>query len=408
MHGFRHFFLKIRIRSLRVDILTAFMAILLITFVLFMSYTFRKHSKVILEFSSRLMYEVGEVAVLNVTDFLGDAEEAVEMGASFTQSLQDITIDNQELVTSLFTAMSFNPFLQFYGIGTVEGTMLGVAHTAKGSSFQTRNEPLPDHYVHATRMITNKPGEEKEHWIYYDRSWQKLDEEILPASTYDPRERMWYKAAIEKGEPVWSDIYQFDTTKMYGITIAVPSYNPSGDVIGVFLADISLEQIATVTEKQMVSENAREMIINTDGEIIAAPRSVIASSLLRKGKHSTVYSIEDERFADALMFHKESGDKDFVFTSDKQKYLATLTHFPDKFRKDWIVIVIAPLEDFLGKVVDIQKKNVYLSIGIFIAAGFFVFFISRRISRPIVKLAGEIDQIKQFNLDRKNFSPIIH
>jgi len=61
-------------------------------------------------------------------------------------------------------------------------------------------------------------------WIYFGTNEGEMimyPNDSLP-DDYDPRERGWYKKAVNKGEITWSEPYQDASTNEYLITAAVP------------------------------------------------------------------------------------------------------------------------------------------------------------------------------------------
>jgi len=124
MIRWRHVFLKLRIRSLQFDIITAFLSVLFVTLALLITHSFRRNSEVIVEFSRNLMEEVGKVAMINAVDLLDDANDAAAIGSSFIKSKEEVNLGNRALVTALISALNFNPHLTFYGVGTIDGSMM--------------------------------------------------------------------------------------------------------------------------------------------------------------------------------------------------------------------------------------------------------------------------------------------
>ncbi len=73
--------------------------------------------------------------------------------------------------------------------------------------------------------------------------WERLP--TLP-SDYDPRERPWYKKALDAEHPVWTDPYTFASTGQLGITLAKAVRDQSGAVVAIIGIDLSLASLSQV------------------------------------------------------------------------------------------------------------------------------------------------------------------
>ncbi|MEQ9331313.1 ATP-binding protein [Thalassobaculum sp.] len=81
--------------------------------------------------------------------------------------------------------------------------------------------------------------------------WQRFDPETagwtpvgVHSQPYDPRERPWYRAAVDGGGPTWTDAYVFSSSGKLGVTYAQPLYDRSGAVWAVFGVDLSLASLS--------------------------------------------------------------------------------------------------------------------------------------------------------------------
>ena len=61
--------------------------------------------------------------------------------------------------------------------------------------------------------------------------------------------------------------------------------------------------------------------------------------------------------------------------------------------------MLVPVATFVGPIVAIGRHSVWVSIAILAIGLPFIWLISRRISGPLHKLAGEAERIRQFELD---------
>ncbi len=92
------------------------------------------------------------------------------------------------------------------------------------------------------------------------------------AADFSPTSRGWYKAAAESGQSGWTDIYVDFVTKGLVITPYVPVKDPSGTVIGVIGADVSLDALKDLITEASHGSGADAALLDAAGDLIALSR----------------------------------------------------------------------------------------------------------------------------------------
>ena len=87
---------------------------------------------------------------------------------------------------------------------------------------------------------------------------------------YDPRERGWYKKAVENDGIVWTEPYRDASTNEYLITVAVP-YKKNGDLKGVLAGDVTLNILSDLVSEITVGDAGYTYIVDNEGKTIAHP-----------------------------------------------------------------------------------------------------------------------------------------
>ena len=95
-------------------------------------------------------------------------------------------------------------------------------------------------------------------------------EQIRATESFDARERPWYRAAVERGGPVWSEVYSFFRD---GETLAIaasrPVYDPSGELWGVLAVDLSLDRIGDFLRGIDAAERGQVFVMEPSGALVA-------------------------------------------------------------------------------------------------------------------------------------------
>jgi hypothetical protein len=191
-------------------------------------------------------------------DYLKPAELAVEEG-QLLLSQHILGPDNpDQLERFFFEQLRARPLLEGLYIGNPAGEFFYVMRSNEKINDGTR-----------TKVIRNGPlGREVElTWRGPDYAIVKSDRD--PADTYDPRERTWYRSAVEQRARAWTEPYIFFTSHKPGITLASAITGKDGAVKTVLGVDIEISQILRFLTRSNLLERKSIYISTTEGKVIA-------------------------------------------------------------------------------------------------------------------------------------------
>ncbi|HSX11906.1 MAG TPA: adenylate/guanylate cyclase domain-containing protein, partial [Rhabdochlamydiaceae bacterium] len=140
--------------------------------------------------------------------------------------------------------------------------------------------------------------------------------------------------------------------------------------------------------EQKVGKTGKALILNRAGNLI------IPAAL-----HN--HTIDQTTIAAAFAEFSKGEKKNFIFESHGVKYLSYITPFPVHTGREWLITIIVPLDDFFADMVHAQIMITVISILILFVGALIVIYVSNKISKPIVVLAGEVDKIRQLDLSSK-------
>ena len=86
---------------------------------------------------------------------------------------------------------------------------------------------------------------------------------------YDPRQRDWYKQAVEAGDLIFTDGELDANTGIYCVECAMPVYDAEGKLLAVVGADLFLDEMQEVLQA-FLDEYEIQMLVNQDGHVVAA------------------------------------------------------------------------------------------------------------------------------------------
>jgi hypothetical protein len=147
--------------------------------------------------------------------------------------------------------------------GAADGRSVGIAHDPGEIGYEF--------------SIKDKETGEKLHEFFCDANglMKKEPDAIV---VYDPRNRPWYKAAIEAGKATWTDPYALADKDSLRIKLALgyakPIRDSRGNILGVMNAELTLENLTLYLVKLSVGRTGKAFIIDQSGRLIATSTGI--------------------------------------------------------------------------------------------------------------------------------------
>ena len=372
-------------RPIRVDILTAFTGLLIITVLVIILYGYHRNSKAVLEISEDIIHEVRELVIKEATLFLKPVASMVRLSATLAASF-DYSIPDDAFETYAITVMKEFPQIEIFSMAD-----------EKGNFMMLKN--MPDSTI-ATKIINRNETPETVTWKYRNISGEVTKTEKTNEVDYDPRVRPWYRGAKKQGETYWTDLYIFYTDKVPGITASHPVITDDGQVVGVFGLDIELGRMSEFLKRLRIGKNGIAFIMNGKGEVIAYPGiSHIVTKQENGLRSAQVEELGINWISAFYRKYKKSQANRFTFESDGTRYIGTLVDFPRAFAGGWKLSIIVPEDDFIGPIKKTRQVVIAISIIVLLIAIGFAALLSHNISKPILDVARETERIKDIKLE---------
>jgi adenylate cyclase len=378
-----------RDRSFRVDILTAFGTLLLITFISIVFYNYRSTSRVVLMLGDDLMKQTTQAIINETIGFLKDPAGLTELSAKLI-STGVIPFNNQvKLERFALESLASQPQIAAFLIGNQNGDfVLAKSESSGGYSTKFVNRQVKPF------LIT---------WKYWNKKLQVTGTETNITDLYDPRLRPWYKGAEKNKALYWTDLYIFYTGKKPGITASYPILSPTGTVAGVIGCDIELVKLSHFLQSLRIGKSGQVFIMNEKQELVAFsdPSQImvdpVETDILRPHK---IDLLNSHSIVEAFRKYHQTGREELVLEVGGERYLASFTDFPPSFGKPWKVGVVARENDFIGDVKNLTRRVLVICLFFLVLSILLAVWLARRISRPILRLATETDSIRNFKLEQ--------
>ncbi|MEP7156678.1 MAG: GGDEF domain-containing protein [Betaproteobacteria bacterium] len=220
-----------------------------------------------------------------------------------------------------------------------------------------------------------------------------LQTPTLELRLYNPRERPWYKRAVEAGKPAWSPVYVDNRTGELVATRAKPVRDAKGEIEGVAATDVSLKALNDFVRALRVSENGVAFVAERNGDLIAS--SSDDSMRLSNGQQTRLNASQSEnelvraaysqfaaRFSNGMSNGRDAGERGqtggkgreapqsagsepqvTVFDTAQGKIYASANVIRDSAGLEWITVVAVPRSDFMAGVMKNVTRTAIIAVG---------------------------------------------
>lgn len=343
---------------------------------------------------------------------------------SFENGIVDIYNKNEREQFYL-DLLKANLDFTWISFGFTNGDFFGAQHEREKGELRIVNR-IWDGYRNTSVQYTDFYPKNNNKYEFYSSS-------VENDYNYNSTKRSWYKLAANDITPVWTDIYQFSSTKLAGLNTAV-SLHINGKFIGVISIAFELEDISTYLGNEIkIGNNEKEgrvYIINNKNQLIGSqiPEEIQFKTVVNDGNESKVLrELSDINNPYTIVLNNSINENKIPisdlkgFTYEKYYYPETgesyFTTFMPAFKTlddkhksledlEWIIATSIPDSIYLG---EIAKNSfnllIFLLVLIIISSVFFLFLTKFFIANPILKISGQLSYIKNFDLSNINFIP---
>lgn len=218
-------------------------------------------------------------------------------------------------------------------------------------------------------------------------------------SSFDPRQRPWYKAGETAGADTWTAVYIDFHTKELVATRARRVLAPNGALEGVVATDVSLRALNDFVRNLQVSPRGLAFIIDGRDDLIASSVSPNVRTL-SDGNGARVPAAEsgDPRltatYVQVVTTLAHQATPTFPQTTVFQTETGEVLHVAfDRVKDDagleWITVVAIPRSDFLGGV----TRNVIETLGVGILAALLAVALGFSIIRWVTRDLNDLSQV---------------
>ena len=393
--------------KLRNTISTAFLLLALPSFIAFVAYSYYSNYHNQYENATKLLQRHNlqvESEFNSLLDQISDSISYIKLHVTDNPAI--LNTDKTNPILSLH--LKNNPELVSIFIATSDGLFRQAQAVQKASIIAGRVAPDKSKWNLWT-VDKAKNGETVSSFTFFDDNDKKIDT-FTNKDDYDPRQRPFYQSVLktlvsnQSGNFIQiDDPFLSRSTKKPTLNISTPIMLKD-KMVGIIGESFELSSLSNFLKKIKISEHGETYILDEKFNIVF--RQEIESTYnIDKGTLKLI-NISDVPKSPLQYIAKERGRFDdkvlqFNYGEDNTKYLALLSKPSKNFGHNWLILTIAPEDDFLGPLRMVTGRLVLFSIFLLVVVMLIALYISRYISGPIEKLTLDIKNLLDFNKENK-------
>jgi len=258
---------------------------------------------------------------------------------------------------------------------------------------------------HSSYIDAYSAGEERGRHRRFFETWPKPIGGYTEPTTFKVQTLPHYNAARENIGFGLTEPFINPDTGYPIISMAYPIL-VDGKFDGAASANITMDVLSKFLDTHRASPHSITLMTDRIGNVIAHP--VVSKGMWRsKGRIvlATLSQLDEPQVVKAAQLRKALGVDRFSFEleSDGKEYVALFSTIPNKFFKEWEVVVVTPIDDFVGALKQTNRKLIWLMAALVVLESAMIYLMAKKISRPIEIVSGAIERIRSLSFGQKPF-----
>lgn len=361
--------------------------------------SFRNGQRAVTDLASQLRSEVSARIEGELIRYFGDPHAINRLNATaFINGDIDIVGASQG-EHLMFQQMKIYPTIAFVYCGSAQsGEFFGILRNPETGELQLSYGNITNNYFREYYSLDVRGY--RQHFVFQ------------ATETYDARRRPWFTAALQAETPTWTDVYLAFTTQLPNVTASLPVYDRQDrNLLGVCATDVVLPQEFHTFLKQLdIGPSGQAYVIDREGHLIASS----TAETLTTGDSDNLQFL-DATASNNILVQRSSahllqrfGNFDAINDTQQlsfnlwgqRQYLEVLP-FNDDFGLDWLIVVVVPEADYMGRIHLNNRITVVLCLlGVGVALGVGV-LLAGHITQPIVQLNATVGRIAEGNWQQR-------
>lgn len=219
---------------------------------------------------------------------------------------------------------------------------------------------------------------------------------------YDPRQRPWYRSALDAGQTTWTQPYTLYSNSDPAMSATVPIHDSGGTIIGVTTAVLTLGEISEYLRQMPEASRGIVYLVDYSGRLIASSAGA-ASIVDPDGQRERARNHSDPLIAaSAISAGIEAPGElapvknrlvDFNLNIGSTRYLGQARPFRTEAGLDWLVVIALRETAYTTKLTQMDTWTLAVLVAFLVAALIAGWFIVESLTGPLRLLVNDVDSL---------------
>ncbi len=377
--------------SLRFILTSLFTLLMLFVGGVIVVLNYHQTTKLLLAASDDIYERIAESIVLNYDKTYNPVYHALNLLAHSSISSSTSLSERLTHIGSLYSAVKIDESITGIQLGYENGDFFNLRKLNTASLKKKFKAPTGAVLV-VDNIQLNKAGINTLSRIFFNDQLVIIKREAEVETTYDPRTRPWFKQAGSKPHAI--DPYYFFFMHKVGTTVTMKMHNSST----VISTDITLENISNGLMQSKISPGSELYLVTSNEVVIASSNENDQLIKESKGevKLKTIHELPSQVLAEAIT-HFSYAEKKISLKSGGIYWQGVIKKISRLGGNDLYLIAFTPVRELLSGAIDIAWKSVYLFLVVVLLALPIIWYISKRMSDAMQKIALDAKSIMGFD-----------
>jgi two-component sensor histidine kinase len=219
---------------------------------------------------------------------------------------------------------------------------------------------------------------------------------------YDPRQRPWYRSALESGQASWTEPYTLYSNSDPAMSATVPLLNTEGSIIGVATAVITLGEVSEYLRQLPEASRGIIYLVDYTGRLVAssagAASIVDPDGLRERARTHADPLIASSAIAAGIEAPGEVAPVknrlvDFSLSIGTTRYLGQARPFRTEAGLDWLIVTALRETAYTSKLAQMDAWTLAVLIAFLISALIAGWLIVESLTGPLRVLINDVDAL---------------
>ena len=226
---------------------------------------------------------------------------------------------------------------------------------------------------------------------------------------FDIRQHPSYQDAISSKKPNWSSVYVSFLEPTLIVSALQPVYDSKNQLEGVLITALRLDGIGNFLNSLKIGKSGKSFIIDRNGTLLAT--STWEKPFIIDGNERTLFNASEssEKITKGTAkylknqfghFNKIPKWQKLHFEINGQRQFLQVQPFKDGKGLDWLIVVVVPENDFMGRINANTRITIILCLITLIIATIICIFTARWIVKPLLLLNKAAHEIARGELEQ--------